>query len=236
MQVAKLTSFASPRTRCHCVALGSVSSFERPLSAEVKPRTSTVKALPHAASRSCLTLQTQGVASAHKRLDERVPARQGIDGWRGKGAATRPALLGAAQARGGLSGHAFADNRVVRTAREEPSRKAVPAGGDLWSDEDRRPGVGARSALRRLTRRSCLSAVSNANAASSTTRPLAENRSAVGAKRRPRKHEPSAGTAWRDAKALQIKARPRTATQAREQTSRPRRFMRCGSRETRWSS
>ena len=101
--------------------------------------------------------------------------------------------------------HAFADTAVAcveSNAREEPSRQAVPAGGDLWSDEDRRPGVGARSALRGLTRRSCLSAVSKANAVSSATRPLAENRSAVGAQRRPRKHEPQAGTAWRDARAL----------------------------------
>ncbi len=115
--------------------------------------------------------------------------------------ATRPALLGAPQARCSLPGHAFAGCLVVRTEREEPSRRAVPAGGDLWSDEDRRQGVGARSALRRLTRRNCLSAVSAANAASSATRPLAENRSAVGAKRRPRNHEPPAGTAWRDARA-----------------------------------
>ena len=55
------------------------------------------------------------------------------------------------------------------------------------------------SALRRLTRRHCLSAVSEANAASSATRPLGENRSAVGATRRPRKHQPPAGTAWGDA-------------------------------------
>jgi hypothetical protein len=109
-------------------------------------------------------------------------------------------LLGAPQARRSLPEHAFAGDVVVRDEREEPSRQAVPAGGDLWSDEDRRTGVGARSALRRLTRRNCLSAVSKANAASSATRPLAENRSAVGAKRRPRNHEPSAGTAWRDAK------------------------------------
>jgi hypothetical protein len=110
-------------------------------------------------------------------------------------------LLGAAQARRGLPGHAFAGSAVVRPARKEPSRQAVPAGGDLWSDEDRRTGVGARSALRELTRRNCLSAANEVSEASSATRPLAENRSAVGAVRRPRNHEPLAGTAWRDAKA-----------------------------------
>ena len=120
-------------------------------------------------------------------------------------AAASPVLLGAPQARRGLSGHAFADTAVACSefnAREESLRQAVPAGGDLWSDEDRRLGVGARSALRDLTRRSCLSATNEVSEASSATRPLAENHSAVGATRRPRKHEPLAGTAWRDAEAL----------------------------------
>ncbi len=117
-------------------------------------------------------------------------------------AAPRPVLLGAPQARRSMPGHAFADAFVVRMEGEEPSRQAVPAGGDLWSDEDRWPGVGARSALRELTRRNCLSAVSKANAASSATRPLGENRSGVGAERRPRNHEPRVGTAWCDARAL----------------------------------
>ncbi len=121
-------------------------------------------------------------------------------------AATSPVLLGAPQARRGLSEHAFAVAFALRNKREEPSRQAVPAGGDLWSDEDRTTRVGARSALRPLTRRNCLSAVSKANAASSATRPLAENRSAVGATRRPRNHEPTAGTAWRDARALKLPA------------------------------
>lgn len=43
-------------------------------------------------------------------------------------------LLGAAQARCGLHGHAFAGAWVVRNEREEPSRQAVAGGGDLWSD------------------------------------------------------------------------------------------------------
>ena len=116
-------------------------------------------------------------------------------------AATRPALLGAPQARLSLSGHPFAVAFVVRHAREEPSRQAVPAGGDLRGDEKRSSGVGARSALRRLARRSCLSVVSEANAASSATRLRSEHRSAVGAQRPPPGHEPSAGTAWRDSKA-----------------------------------
>ena len=37
------------------------------------------------------------------------------------------------------------------------SRQALCGGGDLWGGEEHRLGVGARSALRCLTRRSCLS-------------------------------------------------------------------------------
>ncbi len=119
-------------------------------------------------------------------------------------AAASPSLLGAPQARRDLPGHACAGTAVAcgeSNTREEPARQTVPAGGDLWSDEDRRSGVGARSALRKLTRHHCLSAVRKANAASFATRPLAENRSAVVAQRRPRNHEPPAGTAWRDTQA-----------------------------------
>ncbi len=137
-------------------------------------------------------------------------------------AAASPVLLGAPQARRGLSEQAFADSAVAcikRDAREELSRQAVPGRGDLWSDEKHSPVVGARSALRRLTRRHCLSAVSVANAASSATRPLVENRSAVGAQRRPRKHEPPAGTAWRDAAALRKGQSPLTSIQTRDQSS-----------------
>ncbi len=124
-------------------------------------------------------------------------------------AATSPVLLGALQARRGLPEHAFAGNAVVRDAAEEPSRQVVSAGGDLWSDEDRRPGVGARSALRELTRLNCLSVTNEVSEASSATRPLAENRSAVGAKRRPRNHEPPAGTACRGAATLPASESPR---------------------------
>ena len=119
----------------------------------------------------------------------------------------------------GVPWQAFADTAVAcveNNAREESSRQAVPAGGDLWSDEDRRPGVGARSALRGLTRRSCLSAVSEANAASSATRLWGEHRSAVGAQRRPRKHEPPPGTAWRDAQALQSERASQAIDPARD--------------------
>ena len=116
--------------------------------------------------------------------------------------------------------------RVVPAVGMPPwwtARQAVPGGGDLWGGERegrgskpacagldgpsarcilqraRRPGVGARSALRQPTRRICPSAVSAANAASYATRLQAEHRSAVGAKRRSLHNETLPGATCRDA-------------------------------------
>jgi hypothetical protein len=100
------------------------------------------------------------------------------------------------------------------------ARQAVPGEGSLWGAEGEpgleqssglfvpgeRPGlrdrrglqgrslvVGARSALRQLTRRHCLSAESAANIASLATRPRGEHRREVAAKRRPPQREPPTG-------------------------------------------
>ena len=86
-----------------------------------------------------------------------------------------------------------------RETLRSPSRRAVPGRGDLCGGEKRRPGVGARSALRKLTRGSCPSAATEGRVASSAARPRAEHRSAVGAARRPPQHEPLPGTDRRDA-------------------------------------
>ncbi len=130
-------------------------------------------------------------------------------------AATSPAILGAPEALRDLSGRAFAVNRGVLLAWATRAasvawRQALPGRGDLCGGEERRPSVGARSALRELTRRSCLSAVSAANEASSATRLKAEHHSAAGAQRRPPQHEPVAGSACRDAPKGQASARQRT--------------------------
>ncbi len=116
-------------------------------------------------------------------------------------ACARAHLLGAPEARPVLPERAFAGTRALFATRTTSvaARRAVPGGGDFCGDEKRRPGVGARSALRELTRRNCLSGVSAANAASFATRPQAEHRSAVGAKRRPPQHELPPGTACRAA-------------------------------------
>ena len=115
--------------------------------------------------------------------------------------ATSPALLGAPEARSSLPERAFAEPVLVFGERTKTgaARQAVPGGGDFCGDEKRRPEVGARSALRCLTRRGCLNGESVASAVSSATRPWAEHRSAVGAKRRPPQHEPLPGTACRAA-------------------------------------
>ncbi len=113
-----------------------------------------------------------------------------------------PALLGASQARHGLSPRAFAPRRRIFAIEqnEPPQRGRRHPLGAIFGATERRPGVGARSALRCLTRRSCLSGVSVANAASSATRPQVEHHSAVGAKRRPPQHEPPADAACRAAR------------------------------------
>ena len=79
------------------------------------------------------------------------------------------------------------------------ARQAVPGGGDFCGDEQHRAGLGARSAHQQLTRRGCSSGVSAANVASSAARARTEQRSGVGAKRRPPQHEPPPGTACRAA-------------------------------------
>ena len=60
------------------------------------------------------------------------------------------------------------------------------------------------SALRGLTHGNCSSAVSEANGASFAVRPQAEQRSGVGAKRRPTQSARTAGTPWRDARAWRV--------------------------------
>jgi hypothetical protein len=70
-------------------------------------------------------------------------------------------------------------NKESKVPRKAVGRYAVAR---LCGGEERRDSVGARNrALRDLTRRSCLSAVNEVNAASSAARPKPEHRSEVGA-------------------------------------------------------
>ena len=111
-------------------------------------------------------------------------------------AAASPALLGAPEARRRLPASPFAEPVVVRSSRTHSgsARWAVRLAGSLNGAEERSPVVGARSALRGLTRRRCLNAVSAANEVSSAPRPRGEHHRGVGAKRRPPLREPARRT------------------------------------------
>ena len=70
-----------------------------------------------------------------------------------------PALLGASEAHRSLPGPGFVAALGVLGPKASPastSRQAVPGRGDFCGDEEHSAGVGARSALRELTRRYCL--------------------------------------------------------------------------------
>ena len=106
-------------------------------------------------------------------------------------------------------GPAFAAVPFARVAVSLPNPcggtrgRRCPAGAISAAASSAGPGSArAQPALRGLTRRRCLSAVSEANVASSATRPRAEQRSGVGAQRRPPQHEPLPGAACRDPQAL----------------------------------
>jgi hypothetical protein len=89
-----------------------------------------------------------------------------------------------------------------KTSPATTSRQAVPGRGDFCGDEEHSAGVGARSALRELTRRYGLNVAPGPQGLARSelsARPRREHRSAVGPKGRPLQHEPLAGAAWRDA-------------------------------------
>ena len=118
-------------------------------------------------------------------------------------AATSPVLLGTSEARLRLPGRAFAEPIVAcgprRTNGGLRGRRS-PLGAISGATRSAAPGSARDSALRGLTCRGCLNAVSAANGVSSAARPWCEHRSGVGAPRRPPQHEPPAGSTCRDAR------------------------------------
>ena len=79
-----------------------------------------------------------------------------------------------------------------------PSRQRGPGGGAFGGGETRSGRVGARSALRKHTRRRCLSGVLSEHEACSTAQPGREHRSGVGLTAdRPRRPHPQAPAAAR---------------------------------------
>ena len=116
--------------------------------------------------------------------------------------AMEPPLLGASEAHRVLPGPGFAAALVgfgAKTTEATTSRQAAPGRGDFCDDEERSAGVGARSALRDLTRRYCLNVAPAKARSELSARPRGEHRSAVGPQGRPPQHERLAGAAWRDA-------------------------------------
>jgi len=117
-------------------------------------------------------------------------------------AAASPALLGASQARLQLPARSFAATAEVfatNTQARGLRGRGCPAGAIWVATSSAGPGSARASAHPHLTRRGCLNAVSAANEVSSAARPRTEQRSAVGAQRRPPPYEPPSGCPCRDA-------------------------------------
>lgn len=119
-------------------------------------------------------------------------------------AAPRPVLLGASEARLRLPGRAFAEPlRVFVMQAPTGDRRGGRCPLEAMSGATRStaPGSARVSALRELACRGCLNGATAGRAVSSAARPWREHRSAVGPQGRPLQHEPTAGSACRDAPA-----------------------------------
>ena len=182
------------------------------------PRRSSLRADSPAMLGLAARRQTHSVRFA---LCVRTTATSSMTKRAGTRAAASPALLGASHARQRLPARAFAEAAVVRRHATGPAaRQAVPARGDFGGGEQRSGGLGARSALRQLTRRRCPNAESEANGVSLAARARSEQRSGVGPQGRPPRHEPLAGTACRAARTPPLRERAeRTSATCRLRTS-----------------
>ena len=121
-------------------------------------------ARPGVASRNSLRLLRSLRSNSHDESEGRFTLRARPRALRFSAAQRRPA--------GRPPAHLRTQCRLSsRTPRQVTERQAVPGGGDFCGGEERRTGVGARSALHQLIRRDCLSVVSAANEASFATRP-----------------------------------------------------------------
>ena len=116
--------------------------------------------------------------------------------------AASPALLGASEAHHDpLPARAFAASSSPRPSVGGLRGRRHPAGAKWRAASSAGPGSArAQHAHPHLTRRTCLSVESEANAASCSARPWTEQRSGVGAQRRPPGSEPRPGAACRDAR------------------------------------
>ena len=120
-------------------------------------------------------------------------------------AAKSPAVLGTSDARCQPPARAFAAPTVARhpgrTTTGSRRDRGHPSGAISGSASSAGPGEArTQCALRRLTHGICSSAAPAGRVASYAVLARAEQRSAVGAQRRPTQHEPLAGAPWRDAR------------------------------------
>jgi hypothetical protein len=141
-------------------------------------------------------------------------------------AATSPALLGTSEARLRLPGRAFAEPMVACIASRTTGGlrgRRCPLGAISGATRSAAPGSARASALRELTCRGCLNAVSAANEVSSAARPWREHRSGVGLQGRPPRHEPPAGSACRDARTLHERTSAKGRKRAAPAAERPHR-------------
>jgi hypothetical protein len=159
-------------------------------------------------------------------------------------AATSPVLLGASEAHRNLPARTFADTAEVFAANTKPRGlrgRCCPAGA-IWGATSSAGSGSARAqrALRDLTRRGCSNEANAVSAVSSAARPRTEQRSAVGAQRRPPPNEPPPGSACRDAPKPCQSGRSRTAAsgengrRSERQHSQP--WTRCRCRSGRWGA
>jgi hypothetical protein len=146
-------------------------------------------------------------------------------------AASGPTLLRCAARRwlphalAGLAAPAFAGEVLAFPTKSTAlglRGRRCPAGAIWVATSSTGPGSArAQRALPPLTRRGCLNGAHAVSAVSSAARPRTEQRSAVGAQRRPPPHEPAPGSACRDALNRRTSRHPRTAASGRKQAHRP---------------
>ena len=119
-------------------------------------------------------------------------------------AAKSPAVLGTSDARCRPPARSFAAPTVAFgrcTAAGSRRDRGHPSGAISGSASSAGPGEArTQCALPQLTHGICLNGASEARVVSYAVLARAEQRSAVGAQRRPTQHEPLAGAPWRDAR------------------------------------
>ena len=152
--------------RSHFVSTSLRCSFSRPhrgtraIRFALSARTTAMGMMTKCAARTAVKTPLLGVAEAHRNPPERSFAEEWF--------VVRP------KAKNPASWKSVLGRDVGPKTKSLHSRQAVPGGGDFRGGEEHSSGVGARSALRNLTRCGCSNGESEANAVSSAARPQSE--------------------------------------------------------------